>query len=87
MKLSPLFCASFVALAALALSASGASAANLNLSKSNINKLAPNDPNAEKACTDGGGIVSTDKDGQKICTQPEAANATTVKSSKSNSQD
>jgi hypothetical protein len=88
MKLLPILCAGLLASAAFAVSVDVASAAvRLNSSKSNIYKLAPNDPNAEQACTDGGGTVSTDKDGNKICTKPEAADASSVKSSKSNTSD
>lgn len=68
MKLSPIVCASVVALAALALTADGAFAtSSLNSSKSNIYRLDPTVPNAEKACTGGGGVIATDKDGQKVC--------------------
>lgn len=86
MKLSPLLFASAAVLAGLALSAEGASAAtNLNTSRSNIYKIDPNDPNAGKSCTDGGGKLSTDKAGNKICTKPESASkATNLNSSKSN---
>ena len=76
MKLSPLFCASVVALAALALTADGASAAkNLNSSKSNIYRLSSTDPNATKTCTGGGGVVATDMDGQKVCATGYRASA------------
>lgn len=77
MKLLPILCAGLLASAALIMSAEVASAGNINTSKSNTFKLAPNDPNAEKACTDGGGKVSTDENGQKICTKPVPAAATT----------
>ncbi len=81
MKLSAMLCTSVLALAALAPAADGA--INLNSSRSNIYRLAPNDANADKACTDKGGIVSTAKDGNKTCTIPVAC-ATTIKGSKSN---
>ena len=85
MKLLPILCAGLLACAAFAVSVDVASAAtNLNSSRSNIYKINPNDPNAEKACTDGGGKVSTDENGQKICTKPEPANAINLNSSKSN---
>lgn len=72
MKLSALLCASLLALGTLALTADGAFAATtIKSSKSNTSdKLDPNDPNAAKACTDKGGVVSTDKDGNRFCTLP-----------------
>jgi hypothetical protein len=97
MKLSSILCASLVALAALSLAAEGTYAASsikssksntsdktatINTSKSNTYKLDPSDPNAEKSCTDGGGAVSTDKGGNKICTKPD--DAINLNSSKSN---
>ena len=74
MKLLPILCAGLLACAAFAVSADAASAAvRLNPSKSNIYKLAPNDPNAEKACTDKGGTISKAKEGATLCTMPEPA--------------
>ena len=75
----------YVAILAAAVFASSATAAtNLNSSRSNIYKIDSSDANAEKKCTDGGGKVSTDKDGNKICTTPQPAYATNLNSSKSN---
>src|SRR3990170_5421749 len=73
MKLSLITSTSIVALAAAALIAGGAPAA-------------PNSPDAEKQCVDEGGRV---KDGTCVLPEgpPQPAEATTVKSSKSNSQD
>ena len=74
MKLLPILCAGFLASAAFAVSADAASAAvKLNSSKSNIYKINPNDPGAEKACTDKGGTISKAKEGATLCTMPEAA--------------
>jgi hypothetical protein len=50
---------------------STASAAS-TMAATNPYKLDPKDPNAAKACTDKGGKVSSDKDGNKICTLPKA---------------
>ncbi len=76
MKLSPTLCVSVMALAAFALTANGAFASiSLNSSRSNVYRIAQGDPNGEKACTDKGGKVSTDKDGNKICTLPAPAPA------------
>jgi hypothetical protein len=76
MKLSSILCASVVALAGLALTANGAFAAAKVVSHSNTNnnRLDPNDPNAEKACTDAGGKVSADEHGQKSCDKAFDAN-------------
>jgi len=89
MKISVTLCASVLALATLALTVDGAFAAtNLNSSKSNVYKLDPNDPNAAKACTDKGGIVSTGAGGQKTCTTPSAAcSATNISAGTSSSLD
>jgi hypothetical protein len=72
MKLSPLLCLS---VAALVLTADRAFAAsiNLNSSRSNIYRLDPNDQNAAATCIKGGGAISTDSDGQKVCTKPTSA--------------
>ena len=72
MKILPIFCAGFLSSVALAVSADVASAKDNNDigSKSIAFKLAPDNPNAEKACTGGGGKVSTDNAGSKICTKP-----------------
>jgi hypothetical protein len=71
MKRSAMMLASVVALAALA------SAADSAFAKSPANsatyKLDASDPNAAKACTDKGGVVTTDKLGAKVCTLPLAA--------------
>jgi hypothetical protein len=74
MKLWAIARAAVVVLAALPPMASGALAqgVNYNSSKSNtgnitVSPLDPNDPNAVKACTDGGGVVSTSQ-GKTICT-------------------
>jgi hypothetical protein len=72
MKPSSIFYTSVAALAVSALTVDGALASiNLNSSRSNIYRLKPNDLNAPKACTDAGGTVSTDKDGNRICTMPK----------------
>ncbi len=65
MKLSAMLCASVLALAVLTLAADGAFAeTTIKSSKSNSSETL--DPN----CTGKGGTVSTDKDGNKICTRP-----------------
>lgn len=87
MQLSIITSTSIVALAAAALLAGGASAApNLNSSRSNIYKLDAGNPDAEKQCVDEGGRV---KDGTCVLPEgpPQPAEATTVKSSKSNSSE
>lgn len=61
MTLSPILCASFVALAALALTAQGASA------KSDNYKIGTAAGTTEADCTKNGGTVSTDKNGVKWC--------------------
>jgi uncharacterized membrane protein len=67
MKRSSIVCASVVALAAFA--AGGAFAAvNYNSSKCNCVALTAQDPTAANDCIAGGGTVSTDKDGTKVCT-------------------
>lgn len=70
----------------LATMAAGFAASNLNSSRSNIYKLAPNDPDPEKTCVDAGGAVFTDQAGQKVCIQPAPvpAQATNLNSSRSN---
>jgi hypothetical protein len=74
MKLSTVFCASFVALATLTLATDGAFASiNLNSSRSNIYKaINPNDQNAVSACTKGGGTVGKDPKGHSACITPKS---------------
>jgi hypothetical protein len=69
MKTSSLLRASIVALAALTLATDGVFASiALNSSRSNIYKaINPNDQNAVKACTKGGGTVGKDPKGQDAC--------------------
>lgn len=70
MKLSSKLCLSIVVLAALVTAVDGAFASiNLNSSRSNVYRISK-DQNAAKTCITGGGTVSTDKDGNKICTMP-----------------
>jgi hypothetical protein len=64
MKSSILY-ASAAALAALTLTAGGAFAAK-TFNSSHSNTIVAT-PQAEKACTDAGGKVSTRKDGHKVC--------------------
>jgi hypothetical protein len=75
MRLLSVLCASFVALAAFALTTDGAFASiNLNSSRSNIYKsINPNDQNAVKACTKGGGTVGKNPKGQDACITPAPA--------------
>ena len=68
MKLSTIVSASFIAMAAFALAANDASAAAANTGKTNTVKIDASNPNGEKDCTTKGGKVSTDKDGNKMCT-------------------
>ena len=69
MRVSALLFAS-VAVFALSSFADGACAAVPGASSQKLPdfyRLTPNDPAAEKACTDKGGAVATDEDGNKIC--------------------
>lgn len=77
---------SVVALATTALIAGGVAAApNLNSSKSNIYKLDPSNPDAEKQCVEKGGIA---KDAMCVFPEgPKPIEAMTVKSSTSNSSE
>ena len=70
MKLSAILCASFVTLAALAMTAESTLAAKFAV---NAKRLDPYASTAVKDCTDAGGIVSTAKDGTKTCTTPSPA--------------
>ncbi len=85
MKPLSIVCASFVALAALAVTATAAT--TLNVSKSNTFRVDASHP--DKSCTDLKGTVSTDPKEGKICTLPPGvpvpAGAVTIKGTKSNS--
>ena len=62
-------CAGIVSLATITTATNGAVAAAKVVSHSNTNnnRLDPNDPNAAKKCTDGGGTVITDDQDRKSC--------------------
>lgn len=74
MKLSALLYASVavLALASFHDRARGAEPGSSSQKLPNFYRLTPDDPAAEKACTDKGGAVSTDEDGTKICTLARA---------------
>lgn len=78
MKVSVLLCAcvAVVALWPLAEGArAGAPGAPAQKQMPNFYRLTQDDPAAEKACTDKGGVVSTDQDGNKVCTLRRACPA------------
>lgn len=77
MKISALLCTS-VAVFGLSSFSDGARAAAPSPSSQKLPdfyRLTPDDPAAEKACTVKGGAVSTDQDGNKICTLPRGCTA------------
>jgi hypothetical protein len=70
MKLSKVLCAAaFAATTALVVAGDGASAAG-KPAKGSSYTIDPNDPNAEKVCTDLGGTVTLERNGSKTCTLP-----------------
>ena len=71
---SVVLCAS-VAVLAFSLAPAGAVPGEPNAKMPSFFRLSPNDPAAEKACSDKGGTVSTDQDGYKICTMPRSCPA------------
>ncbi len=75
MKISSIFCASIVSLAAALASNAAFAATTIKGSKSNGSEKAinANDPNAVSACTKGGGTVGKDPKGQAVCFTPVAA--------------
>ena len=74
MKRSVILCAS-VAVFAFSLMPAGAVPGEASAKMPSFFRLSPNDPAAEKACSDKGGTVSTDQDGYKICTVPRSCAA------------
>ncbi len=69
MKPLSIVCASFLALAALTVTATAATSVNSSKSNSDL-RIDPNDPKAVKACTDGGGTVTKDAAGNPVCRKP-----------------
>lgn len=78
MRVSVVLCASVAAVALWSLAGAvhaGDPAPAASKAMPNFYRLTQNDPAAEKACTDKGGAVSTDADGNKICTLKRACRA------------
>ena len=74
MKHSVVLCAT-VAVFAFSFMPAGAVPGEASQKMPSFFRLSPNDPAAEKACSDKGGVVSTDPDGYKICTMPRVCAA------------
>jgi hypothetical protein len=75
MKRSAILCASVAVFAFSLMPAGAVPPGEASAKMSNFFRLSPNDPAAEKACSDKGGTVSTDQDGYKICTMPRVCAA------------
>lgn len=67
-RIDKLIYAAIFALSASSLVVDGTFAATTAQGSTSTERLDPKDPDAAKKCTDGGGTVSTDKDGNKVCT-------------------
>jgi hypothetical protein len=75
MKRSAILCASVAVFAFSLVPAQAVPPGEASAKMPSFFRLSPNDPAAEKACSDKGGTVSTDQDGYKICTMPRTCAA------------